>query len=103
MCQTGEQGCVVEGGRVLRYAFERQMHSAPGAQVVPVSDGLDSRLILAHLIEAGFRDQIVAVIYGTPWPRLRGSLRGITNQNRGSPNTMSSKECQLVHLKCLCS
>ena len=34
--------------------------------IVPLSGGLDSRGILASLIDAGLRDQIIAVTFGTP-------------------------------------
>lgn len=61
-----EQQAIVEGARVLQQVFDRNLSPSHGLQVVPLSGGLDSRLILAYLVEAGLREQIVAVTFGTP-------------------------------------
>ena len=51
------------GGQLLRAAFppvENTLH------IVPLSGGLDSRAILAALIDLGARENVVAVTFGTP-------------------------------------
>ncbi|WP_200389498.1 asparagine synthase-related protein [Thiocapsa imhoffii] len=57
---------VKEGAEILQRAFDRHLASVKGEQVIPLSGGLDSRLILAHLLEAGLKKEIVAVTFGTP-------------------------------------
>jgi hypothetical protein len=54
---------VKSGGRVLRSCFEPPDGRL---QVVPLSGGLDSRAVLAGLIAAGARKDIMAVTIGTP-------------------------------------
>lgn len=51
------------GGRVLQACLEPVQR---GLHVVPLSGGLDSRAILAALLAAGVREDVVAVTIGTP-------------------------------------
>lgn len=61
-----DSALIREGIKILNTAFEQALSRASSLHVVPLSGGLDSRFILAHLVEAGLREQIVAVTYGTP-------------------------------------
>jgi hypothetical protein len=58
-----EAHCVALGVAALRAAFEPV---PPGPQVVPLSGGLDSRVILGMLAAAGAAERCVAVTFGTP-------------------------------------
>ena len=51
------------GAKALRSGFDSL---ETGLHVVPLSGGLDSRAILASLLAAGIRDDLVAVTIGTP-------------------------------------
>jgi hypothetical protein len=47
--------------------FRRMFSDVPkGTHIVPLSGGLDSRAILAGLLDAGLHSEIIAVTYGTP-------------------------------------
>jgi hypothetical protein len=58
-----ESALIELGIRTLRETFA---DPGEGPHVVFLSGGLDSRGILCGLLEAGLKDQIVAVTYGTP-------------------------------------
>lgn len=58
-----EAELVHEGARRLKALFAEP---GEGQHVVPLSGGLDSRVILAGLLEGGARDRITAVTFGTP-------------------------------------
>ncbi len=66
LSKIGLEKTVRQGDQILRKVFKNQLLLAQGLQIVPLSGGLDSRLILAHLIDAGLQEQIIAVTYGTP-------------------------------------
>lgn len=57
---------IKEGKHRLDIAFQHYLSNCSNIQVVPLSGGIDSRLILAVLLEAGFRNQIEAVSFGIP-------------------------------------
>ena len=58
-----EVGLVTQGVRALKSAFRN-----PGGDthIIPLSGGLDSRAILGGLLEAGLKDQITTVTFGSP-------------------------------------
>jgi len=56
---------VVEGCMVLDSVFEKMVQPEK-IQVVPLSGGKDSRLILGALLKLGLRKNIVAITFGTP-------------------------------------
>ncbi|HEX6882607.1 MAG TPA: asparagine synthase C-terminal domain-containing protein [Planctomycetota bacterium] len=58
-----EERCLAAGLAALEAAFA---DVPPGPQVVPLSGGLDSRVILGMLVAAGARERIQAVTFGTP-------------------------------------
>lgn len=61
---TADQDILVQQGiTALRSAFDDVTGSV---HIVPLSGGLDSRAILALLLERGLREQIVAVTFGVP-------------------------------------
>lgn len=65
--EASEAEAVAEGGRVLQRAMERTLSSrSSGTHLVPLGGGFDSRAILAFLLEAGLRDQIVTCTFGVP-------------------------------------
>ncbi len=65
--EASEAEAVVEGSRILQCAMERALSArSSGPHLVPLSGGLDSRAILAFLLEAGLRDQIVTCTFGVP-------------------------------------
>ncbi len=68
----GEAALVREGVRRLKALFVQPRGIT---HVVPLSGGLDSRAILAGLLDAGMRDQVVAVTFGIPgsWDYELGS------------------------------
>jgi len=70
---VGESALVSEGLKALESTFH---NPGNGLHVVPLSGGLDSRAILAGLIRAGLREQIIAVTFGVPgnWDFDIGSL-----------------------------
>lgn len=56
-----------EGRLVLRKAFDNCLaQSDCDLHLVPLSGGIDSRAILAHLVESGLREQIVTCTFGVP-------------------------------------
>ncbi len=57
-------GLVDEGVACLEDAFRRMLNSTPGPFVVPLSGGLDSRLVASMLARAG-RDDTVCFSYGS--------------------------------------
>lgn len=59
-----EEGACIRAGRTaLRELFARVPE---GLQLVPLSGGLDSRVILGMLVAAGHRERALAVTFGTP-------------------------------------
>lgn len=59
-----EEGACLRAGRAaLRELFARV---PAGLQLVPLSGGLDSRVILGMLVAAGQREHVLAVTFGTP-------------------------------------
>jgi len=58
-----ERACVEAGGAALRALFT---DVPDGLQLVPLSGGLDSRVILGMLVAAGHRERVLAVTFGTP-------------------------------------
>jgi len=58
-----EERCIELGLEALRAVFQG---IGDGLQVVPLSGGLDSRLILGMLVAAGAGQRVVAVTFGTP-------------------------------------
>jgi len=58
-----ERACVVRGVETLRALFA---DVPDGLQLVPLSGGLDSRVILGQLVAAGHRERVLAVTFGTP-------------------------------------
>jgi hypothetical protein len=64
----GPVSLVDEGVRVLKQAFSDEIvrSSAGKLNIVPLSGGLDSRSILAALMENVPREQVLAVTFGTP-------------------------------------
>ncbi len=58
---------VKEGAILLKNVFKSFADKLPeNKNIIPLSGGLDSRAILALLIELGLKDNIIAVTYGTP-------------------------------------
>lgn len=64
--KVSEATAIEEGARILRNVFRERMEAPCDDHVVPLSGGLDSRLILAHLVEAGLGGRALAVTYGVP-------------------------------------
>lgn len=63
---SGDPDLIRTGRKILDGVFADCLSSISGLQVVPLSGGLDSRLILAYLLDAGLGSQTIAVTYGTP-------------------------------------
>jgi hypothetical protein len=62
-CILNESDIIEEGASIWKRSFQKpngQLH------IVPLSGGLDSRAILGGLMEAGYRDRIIVVTFGTP-------------------------------------
>ncbi|WP_252699696.1 asparagine synthase-related protein [Natronosalvus vescus] len=59
---------VKRGREVVKETFERSVdqHSSTATHLLPLSGGLDSRLILGGLLDNVDRDQIITVTFGTP-------------------------------------
>ena len=57
-----ESALIARGVQSLKCAFK---DCGEGPHIVPLSGGLDSRAILGGLLDAGHRDRIVAVTWGT--------------------------------------
>jgi hypothetical protein len=55
---------VREGAHILRQVFKSHLSARRGPHIIPLSGGLDSRLILAALLEEGCRNEIEAVSFG---------------------------------------
>ncbi len=64
---------ISNGIQALKASFNDA--NGKGKNVVPLSGGLDSRTILAGLIDAGLKDSIITVTFGTPgtWDYELGS------------------------------
>jgi hypothetical protein len=58
-----EPALIDESVRAFKASF---LEPGEGPHVILLSGGLDSRAILAELLELGLRDQIIGVTYGTP-------------------------------------
>ena len=58
-----ESELVANGIDALKYCFR---DIPPARHIVPISGGLDSRAILAGLLDAGLRDHITGVVFGVP-------------------------------------
>lgn len=61
--KDSESDIISEGVKALKKSF---INIEGGEHIVPLSGGLDSRLILAELIDAGIKDKITAVTFGIP-------------------------------------
>jgi len=61
-----QQKLIEIGVKYLKKAIESRVESN-NTYIVPLSGGLDSRAILAGLIELGLRDKIIAVTMGVPY------------------------------------
>lgn len=64
--QRSPESLILEGARILKYAFESGMRGHIGMQILPLSGGLDSRAILGGLLENMETRQIQTVTFGTP-------------------------------------
>ena len=72
-----EEELVAEGARQLERAFERLVASVRGRPlVVPLSGGMDSRLVAALLARAG-RTDALCFTYGRGWTREARASRGV--------------------------
>lgn len=66
-CYESMQESARAGVNVLAETFERLAASPGGTNhIVPLSGGLDSRLILGALLNLGLKDRITAVTFGMP-------------------------------------
>ncbi|HHS49856.1 MAG TPA: hypothetical protein ENN07_01940 [candidate division Zixibacteria bacterium] len=59
----GEDALIERGVRALEACFR---DIGDGRHIVPLSGGMDSRAILGGLIDAGLKDDIIAVTFGSP-------------------------------------
>lgn len=67
MAKQGKEVLIKEGGMLLKKIFKELIERCPDQKhIIPLSGGLDSRAILAHLIDLGLKDNIVTVTYGIP-------------------------------------
>ena len=58
-----EPALIDQGVAAIKARFQEADN---GTHIVPLSGGLDSRAILAGLLDRGLKDQIIATTYGTP-------------------------------------
>ncbi len=62
--ETGNESLIIEKGiRALKSSFK---NITGDIHIVPLSGGLDSRTILAELIDVGLKDKIITVSFGSP-------------------------------------
>ena len=71
-------------------AFREVTQNLEGERhVIPLSGGLDSRLLLGRLLEEGFRDRIHAVTFGVPGIRAAGRPIYTPTRNGGTATKCS--------------
>ena len=58
-----EPQLIAKGVHALKAAFD---NISQGNHIIPLSGGLDSRAILGRLLDAGLKEQITTVTFGTP-------------------------------------
>ncbi len=70
---SGDEECILKEGVI---ALKNTFTNCDGNLfIVPISGGIDSRTVLAGLIDAGYKDRIITVTFGTPgtWDYVIGS------------------------------
>lgn len=100
---TGDRSALVRrGAQALRAGFR---DPGPGPHVVPLSGGLDSRVILSCLCERGVGAQVTTVTFGLPGTfdyeiaRVVAHRAGVAHEAidlRGVPLTMAALEATLA-------
>lgn len=62
-CNSNESEIIEEGVQIWKDYFQR---TDGDLHIIPLSGGLDSRAVLGGLIDAGLKDRIVTITFGTP-------------------------------------